>query len=331
MISLVEKYPEIAALWHPDNNISPNNISFGSHKIAKWICPISDDHIWSASINALTNNRKSNPTGRYFGCPFCHGLKVCNSNCLTTTHPDLVLQWDYDANNILPSHVTAGSHKNVWWKCKTGLKDHVWQAAVKSRATGGDDCPFCRGLKICETNCLANASPNLALEWNYNKNDKSPHQVTPGSHYKAWWICKQNHEWIATVKDRFGRKSNCPFCYQSLGEKRVENYLKNIGISYECQYKFDKCKKKYRLRFDFVIMKDSVPIAAIEYNGIQHYKPIGFGGNPEITFNYIRENDDIKKDFLKNNDINYLEIPYTNYDKIELEIENFLKEIRIKD
>ena len=66
------------------------------------------------------------------------------SNCLATTHPDLVKEWHPDKNeNLTPEGFTAGSKKKVWWKCKTGRMDHVWPATIQKRAKYKQGCPYC--------------------------------------------------------------------------------------------------------------------------------------------------------------------------------------------
>lgn len=54
----------------------------------------------------------------------------------------------------------------------------------------------------------------------------------------------------------------------------------------------------------------------IEYQGEQHYKPIEyFGGKKE--FEERKRNDKIKRNYCRTNKIPYLEIKYTEFDRIE--------------
>ena len=60
---------------------------------------------------------------------------------------------------------------------------------------------------------LAYKFPELVKEWHPTKNGElTPHSVMPGSGKKVWWICNHNHEWEATISNRTGRKSGCPYC-----------------------------------------------------------------------------------------------------------------------
>ena len=73
-------------------------------------------------------------------CPYCGNKKILvGYNDLFTTHPRFKDEWDYEKNDILPTEVTFGSGKKVWWKCSKG---HSWQSAITNR-TQGSGCVFC--------------------------------------------------------------------------------------------------------------------------------------------------------------------------------------------
>ena len=107
------------------------------------------------------------------------------------------------------NEISLGTHKKVWWKCVNG---HEWEAEVCSRSKG-HGCPYCNNLKAWSGyNDLATVNPELANEWNYEKNrDLRPCEVLPGSHKKVWWRCSNGHEWEAVIKDRTNG-NNCPYC-----------------------------------------------------------------------------------------------------------------------
>jgi hypothetical protein len=124
-------------------------------------------------------------------------------------NPEIAKQWHQIKNgDLLPYDVTAYSHKKVWWVCQYG---HEWETAISSRSHG-NGCPYCSGNKTTAENCLAAKNPELAKEWHPTKNDDlTPYDVTPGSQVKAWWICKEGHEWKAAISSRsYG--TGCPYC-----------------------------------------------------------------------------------------------------------------------
>ena len=59
---------------------------------------------------------------------------------------------------------------------------------------------------------ILSSSPEIAKEWNYEKNgDLKPEHYTVGCTKKVWWKCSNGHEWQATINHRHnGRR--CPYC-----------------------------------------------------------------------------------------------------------------------
>ena len=64
---------------------------------------------------------------------------------------------------------------------------------------------------IIGVNDLVTTHPELAKEWNYEKNEKTPQDYTASSGVKVWWKCKNNHAYQAIINRRkYG--IGCPFC-----------------------------------------------------------------------------------------------------------------------
>ncbi len=69
---------------------------------------------------------------------------IKGKNDLATVCPNLAKEWHPTKNDgLLPSDITAGSGKKVWWLCPLG---HEYQAKIhdRNRSTGGTRCPICR-------------------------------------------------------------------------------------------------------------------------------------------------------------------------------------------
>lgn len=128
---------------------------------------------------------------------------------LSEVELDFVKEWDYEYNKgYSPEDFKPQSNKKVWWRCRRG---HSWEARIQRRFFG-DGCPYCSGKKVSDDNCLSNANPKLAKEWNFAKNDVlTPDSVTSGSSKKVWWICGCGHEWRARIDHR-NNGSGCPAC-----------------------------------------------------------------------------------------------------------------------
>ena len=194
--------PSLSKEWNYAKNLglTPMDVSSCSDRKVWWIC--SKGHEWQATIGHRTQGQ---------GCPYCSGKRVLKGfNDLLTVNPTLAKEWDYEKNgNLTPEDFTAGSGKKVWWKCSHG---HEWLSTICSR-NDGSVCPYCSGrLAIKGKNDLQTVNPILANEWNYEKNGNlQPEEFTTGSKKKVWWICRNGHEWQATIANRNGG-NGCPYC-----------------------------------------------------------------------------------------------------------------------
>lgn len=135
------------------------------------------------------------------------------------------MQWDYDKNGYLkPDHVTPGSKLKVWWKCSANDCGfgciHRWNAVINDRVRGSG-CPHCSNKfpNPCFHKCLAYLQPNIAKQWDEEKNgDLKPEHFTSHSNKKIWWKCEINdcgfgciHSWKTTIQNRTSGKG-CPYC-----------------------------------------------------------------------------------------------------------------------
>lgn len=92
----------------------------------------------------------------------------------------------------------------------------------------------------------------------------------------------------------------------SSGEIIIKKILENLKINYIEQKTFDDCKNLIKLRFDFYLPDYNI---CIEYNGIQHYKPIDFFGG-ENRYKSQMINDEIKNKYCILNNIKLIVISY---------------------
>lgn len=134
-----------------------------------------------------------------------------DSNNIKIKYPEIAKQWNYEKNgDLIPEELKPGSNKKVWWKCEKG---HEWKAMVVSRIRGKVGCPYCSGHRVMAGfNDLRTKYPEIAGEWNYEKNGElKPEDVTAGSGKKVWWKCDKGHEWESTITNRVWG-NNCPYC-----------------------------------------------------------------------------------------------------------------------
>ena len=207
--SLQSRFPAIAAQWHPTKNgaLTPAHVLAASKKKYWWRCSKELTHEWERAVRYQLKSQG--------GCPVCQ-LSVTGS--LASLFPQLAAQWHPTRNdNRTPEHTSPGSHKEIWWRCIKN-QDHEWLRAVKTRTSGGADCPFCVGKIASTTNSLAHIFPKIAAEWHSTKNGELlPEQIQPRSHKSVWWKClDQGHEWEMRVETRTRYGRGCQACATSL-------------------------------------------------------------------------------------------------------------------
>jgi len=200
-------FPGIMREWNCYlNENTPDTFLPFSNQVAYWDCPKC-----KSTYDKMINER----TGGGENCPYCAGKRVNKTNCLSTTHPHLALEWDFSKNgDLTPSDVTKGSHDKVWWICE---QNHSYPAFVYSRVEGRG-CPKCYELygrykpkKAKRENSLVVKKPEIAKQWHPTKNgDISPSEVGAYAREEYWWLCERGHEWLKSPNSR--RSAKCRYC-----------------------------------------------------------------------------------------------------------------------
>ena len=71
-------------------------------------------------------------------------------------------------------------------------------------------------------NNLLKNNKKLMTEYNFDKNNNlNLDTLTLGSDKKIWWICKNKHEWEASIGSRYRTGCSCPYCSN---KKVLEGY-----------------------------------------------------------------------------------------------------------
>ena len=109
---------------------------------------------------------------------------------------------------------------------------------------------------------------------------------------------------------------NCPQCQRkySKGEKAIRKYLEKNKLNFETQYHFSNTEI-VKLSFDFKVNFNN-KIYLIEFQGIQHFKPVEWFGGEERYKKQIKY-DNEKKIFCKKNNYIFIEILYSDLDNID--------------
>jgi Probable Zinc-ribbon domain len=128
-----------------------------------------------------------------------------------TENPHLLAQWHPTKNGgfQLSDYGSTNSTQKSWWMCPTD-ETHIWDALIITRANMGAGCPFCAGQKFSASNSLAVCLPEIAVDLDNSKNQKTAEEITPGSSEKMWWKCAENHEEYIAPLDR--KRYGCRDC-----------------------------------------------------------------------------------------------------------------------
>ena len=242
---------------------------------------------------------------------FGHGCIFCANNIKKTTeqfieeakkiHGD---KYDYSLVDY------KGGKKNVKIICNTCHNIFEQQASHHLKGCG---CAVCANVRTLSTeHFIEKAKKVHGDKYDYSLVDYK------NNHTKVKIICPKGHT--------FEQKPNghllgygCPFCKESKGEARISDFLNKNKILFEREYIYDDLKFINSLRYDFYLEKYNL---LIEYQGEQHYIPATFGSNAteeeaKEELKIRRHRDWLKRRYAKDNKINFLAIPYWDYNKIE--------------
>ena len=224
-------------------------------------------------------------------CPICSGNKKISTNEFIETakkiHGD---KYDYCKSKydgaLEQTTIICPNHGEFKQRCSDHLK--------------GKGCPKCVGKNKTNEEYIEEVNRVHKNKYDYSKTKLGL------TRNKITIICPLHGEFQQTANSHLNG-CGCPSCiFESKGEKTIREFLDMNDIKYLKQKTFKGCKQKKKLRFDFYVPSLN---ACIEFDGLQHYKPIErFGG--EMGLIETKTNDKIKNEFCKNNDIQLHRIKY---------------------
>ena len=239
------------------------------------------------------------------GCPKC-GIEKVQAKRRTTTekfigYADIKHKKLYDYSEV----IYFKAHSKVKLICK----EHgaFWQTPA-SHLTGRG-CPKCNTIRMILK--LSSNTEDFIIKSNkkheslfdysavqYKNSQTKVEIICPKPKHGAFWQSPNDH------LSGYG----CPICNSSKGELAIRRLLIDKNIEFISQFKIKDCKNKIALPFDFAIFdKENRLIGLIEYQGIQHFKPILRFGN-EIALAKTQINDEIKFTYCKKNKIPLLRV-----------------------
>lgn len=252
-------------------------------------CPIG--HTYEVTYGNFQRGRR---------CPHCSGIAKHTYEFVKT--------YIESFNYKLLSDCYLGNHKHLEVECDKGHQYRVTFAHFQT----GKRCPYCQGVaKYTIENIKAFCE---SIDYTYISG------TLKDVNSKLIFSCDNDHIFKTSFRSLLvGHR--CPVCNNSKGEKKIEFFLESRNIPFVYQHRFGDCRHKKSLPFDFYIPTLE---CCIEYDGIQHFKPIDyFGGIEEFENQKIK--DEIKTLYCRDNNITLIRIPYFNFDNIPEILESKLK------
>lgn len=287
-------------------NVNPNIEVVGEYINGKtsilFHCCIHDVY-WKAQPFNLLNGS---------GCMKC-GIEKTSKSKNKNADDYIKLLKEKNINYIIPIEEYKKSKTPILHKC---LRHNVVWETTPDNVLSGHGCIECGKEKSSEERLKKNERYKEEL------NDKKINIISieeyKGSHVPILHRClKDNHEWKARPANVLNGKG-CPICSKSKGEIEIANILDENNIRYEREKRFKDCRDKKPLPFDFYLPDYNI---CIEYDGMQHYKPIKYFGG-EKQFLYRINHDDIKTKYCEDNNIILIRISYK--DNINEKLNTFL-------
>ena len=166
------------------------------------------------------------------------------------------------------------------------------------------------------------------------KNNMSPFELSPNSAKKVWWRCidGKHEDYLRACSNSFICDFRCPKCVKdmknSIIEEKAKIYLEKIGYNvlteYNCTIRPINPKTGYCLPYDNEIVLSNGKHLIIEVHGGQHYKRHYYKTINKCSDEEAEEKlkqrklyDRYKKAYAEHYGYEYLELPYTVFDKKE--------------
>ena len=235
-------------------------------------------------------------------CPKCSRTKVSKKYTKTTK------QFIKELKIINPEITVIGKYINSKTKIKIQHTCGYQWEAIPGNLLQGNSCPKCSKIKTSKKRAkttkqfieeLKGVNSEITVIGNYI-NSQTKIEVKHSCGY----------EWEA-IPIQLRQGTSCPRCNESKGEKFLSKVLTSNNIPFVTQFNLVKNPKtNYWLRSDFAILdKDKKTLLIIEYDGVQHFKPIEyFGGEEALKDTQYR--DSIKDEYCKENNIPFIRFNY---------------------
>ncbi len=168
-------------------------------------------------------------------------IKQRKENSVLNKYPELIKDWDYSKNKIKPESLTPGSSKIIWWMCEKG---HSYSSTLANHIKG-HGCSYCSNQKaLSGYNDLLTKYPEIAKDWDYDKNKITPDKVLPFTNKRYYWKCEKGHSYLASPNARCSKvkHAGCSICS---GRQVLKGYndIKTLRPKVAKEWDYEKNKK----------------------------------------------------------------------------------------
>jgi len=226
------------------------------------------------------------------GCIKCSGTKKLSKDEFVSnsvkTHGDI---YDYSLVKYIDNKE----------KVKIICKNHgVFLQTPNAHISQKCGCPKCAGRGRTTEDFIVAAKNIHANRYDYSLSEYV------NINLKVKIICPIHGMFEQIAHYHINKGCGCPTCNNSLGENLIKNYLINKNIKFKSSHIFKDCKNIKTLPFDFYLPDFNM---CIEFDGVQHYKPIAFFGGEE-SLEQTKKRDKIKTNYCSKNNILLIRIKY---------------------
>lgn len=240
------------------------------------------------------------------GCQVCGRNKIIAAN--TKTNEDFL----NEAHEVHGELYDYSKFINVKRSEKITIicKAHGEFKQTISNHLSGQGCPTCakneRGIN------RRKSEKDFFDDCNYIHNKKYNYSETTyqGMNSIIEPICPIHGSFKVLAIKHYHRNQGCTHCSDEQLKSRpileMEQYLNDNNIIFISEFRIKECRNVLELPFDIYIPSLNL---CVEYDGVQHYKPIEFFGGEEGYQKQV-QNDKIKNEYCESNNINLLRISY---------------------
>jgi ribosomal protein S27E len=225
--------------------------------------------------------------------------------CVDNSRQDILDRWDYELNKCSPNEICYRSNKKYYFKCpnkihKSELRNINCIIKKDKNKNFNIECVQCNSILV--------TNPYF-IKYFVNEDEAKKYSIS--SNKKVLMKCPDcGYEKIMIIENLTKQGFSCPKCSDGISypEKFMLNFLERLNVKFDRQKKFNWSKNK---KYDFYLPNYN---CIIETHGMQHYKKL-------FTYNWgllkdIKENDKIKRQLAKQNNIKYYIIINCSYSNL---------------